>query len=214
MTMSQTGERQMKFIIITLALFGSLSVIAKTKCPEFTTNKSKVLLVNFDGLGASELGLKILERNISSRIKDRCSSLEVHSVTYHYGKRGAKKAYQCAKQIFDNHPNISINIFGHSFGGGKGVFNFLNKVQNESILEVENAVTFDPRGYTYRYTNPGSPYVNNFINIYQRNPLRGMKVKNTDFEIDVTGTSSHGNLPKNHWQTALKNLEGSLSCSK
>lgn len=204
----------MKSPLIIACLIAATPLFAKTECPIFSTTKPKVLLINFDGLGASEFNIKILEKNISQKIIRRCSSKEVHSATFHYGKRGALAAYQCAKKLRESNPLLSISVFGHSFGGGKGVFNFLQNTVKESIIDIENAVTFDPRGYSYRYQNPGNPYVDNFINIYQRKPLRGMQVKGSDFESNVTALGvTHGNLPKTKGDLALKQLRGSLTCA-
>ena len=209
----------MKNIVITMCLLSTVNSFAKqskpkTRCTNFSTNKEKVLLINFDGLGASEFGIKILENNISSKIKTRCTSKEVQAITFHYGKRGTRKAYDCAKRLAKRYPPLSINILGHSYGSGKGVFNFLKNSVDESIIDIDNAVTFDPRGYSHKYTNPGLPHVNNFVNIFQTKPLKGMKVKGANFERDVTGRGiTHGNLPKTKGDLALSKLTYKLQCA-
>jgi hypothetical protein len=212
-------ESEMKFLIITMCLISTTNAFSKSskprrRCPKFSSNKQKALLINFDGLGASEFGIKILESAISKKIKKRCNSIEVKSVNFHYGKRGARAAYDCAKTLLKEHPSLSVNIFGHSYGGGKGVFNFLDNSVAESIVDVENAVTFDPRGYSYEYSNPGKPMVNNFVNLYQRKSLKGMVVKGADFEQDSTGNNvTHGNLPKTKGNLALSKLTNTLQCA-
>lgn len=198
------------FLLITL-LFSN---VLFAKCPETISSKTKSIIINFDGLGASEFGLKILERHVSKEIKSSCLNQEVLSLTFHYTKRGASNAIECVKVLQKTTPSqISINTFGHSFGGGKGVMNFIYEAKNQNI-QIENVVTFDPRGYSYRYTNPGAPLVKNFVNIYQRYPLKGMQVQNADFEKDVTGETNHGDIPKDFKEMAIENLIGHLSCAQ
>lgn len=202
----------MKFFIP--AMLFLVSVQCYSKCPVFKRNqRPKALIINFDGLFISEFGGQLLHHNIGKKIVSKCRNKEVISTTFYYGKSSAKKAYLCAKQLKEKFPKLSINVFGHSYGGGKGVFNFLDELVDDALFTLDNVVTFDPRGYSYQYENPGTQYIKKFINIYQRNPLRGMLVQNANYQEDVTGTADHGSLPKVHAQKVMKKLVKGLSCA-
>ena len=67
--------------------------------------------------------------------------------------------------------------------------NLIKNFQKEK-MSLDDVITFDPRGYSIN-TRTGLPTVKNFVNVDQTRPLEGMKVKNADFEVDVTGESSH-----------------------
>ncbi len=179
---------------------------------EAKENNITTLIITFDGLATAEMKMRLLQRTFVKAAKEACGSDRIIGADFYYSKSGAKEAFACAqsfKKEFGSKANI--NVVGHSFGAGKGVFNFLEHTVKAS-LRVDNAVTFDPRGYSYRYKNPGPSVVNQFINIYQKVPLAGMLVSGADKEFNVTGKASHIRLPRKFSKLALKNTLGSLNC--
>lgn len=199
-------------MIIFILLNGEVFANCPSLLKEAKKNDSSILLINFDGLGTAELGLKVLERRISKKIKKRCGKKVVFK-SFHYGDSGSDQAVSCAESFNEYFgPQFSLNIFGHSYGGGKGVFNFLS-LAKKTNLQIINAVTFDPRGDSYQYTNPGNSLVSNFINFFQRIPLAGMVVENADYEFDVTGKTSHISLPKDFSEQTLNLMVGDLTCA-
>lgn len=180
---------------------------------EARSKGARTLIITFDGLGTAELGMGVLQRRVVKKVEERCGENQVASKDFYYSKRGAKKAVACAlsfKKEFGD--SLSLHIMGHSFGAGKGVFNFIKEAK-KSGLNIENAITFDPRGYSYKYSAPSKRIVSNFINIYQKIPLAGRPVKGADFERVVTGKASHVGLPRVFGDMALANTIGDLSCA-
>lgn len=207
----------MKTFFFLFVLLSSQSLFAQ--CDELVQQARRgsgrpVLMINFDGLGTNEFGMKVLRRHISQEIVSRCGRKNIVVQDYHYGRGGVSSAMSCIRQ-FDSSfaQGFSLHLFGHSFGAGIGVMNLLDELQG-GRTHVENAVTFDPRGNGYSYANPGSQTVKNFINIYQRRPLAGRPVRGANFERDVTGQSSHVALPRNLSAMALAQLKGDLTCAR
>ncbi|MCF8059549.1 MAG: hypothetical protein K9K67_09650 [Bacteriovoracaceae bacterium] len=205
----------MKMPIALTLLF--LTVNSYSQCPELLKEAKEKgassLIITFDGLGTAEFGLGVLQKRVISKIKDRCGAKNISSMEFYYSKEGAKDAMVCAKSFSKAFGGrFTLHVLGHSFGAGKGVFNFIEEAQKADQY-IENVVTYDPRGYSYKYENPGKGTVGNFVNIYQKVPLSGRKVKNADSEFDVTGKSSHVSLPKKFANLAMENLEGALSCA-
>lgn len=208
----------MKSTILSMALaLGVFGMNAQASCEkelkEAIAKDSPILIVTFDGLGTAEFGMKVLKRTFYKTAENRCGD-RVANADFYYSKKGAKSAVACAKS-FQKHfgSEFELNVVGHSFGGGKGVFNFLKEAKGQG-LKVANAVTFDPRGYSYKYSNPGAPLVRNFVNIYQKVPLAGMLVKGADFETNVTGKASHVGLPRTFSDLALSKMVGKISCAR
>ncbi len=205
----------MKTLLILVSL--CLVLTAKANCPaqlkEAINEDRSTLIITFDGLMTAELKAKLLQKSFVKEAKNLCGD-SIIGADFYYSKAKAKKAVQCAlsfKKEFGS--SFRLNLVGHSFGAGKGVFNFLKEAKKKN-LQVDNVVTFDPRGYSYRYSNPGSPLVNHFINIYQKVPLAGMKVKGADKEFNVTGQASHIALPRKLSSFALSKTLGSLNCRR
>jgi pimeloyl-ACP methyl ester carboxylesterase len=172
-----------------------------------------IVVIQFDGLGTNEMGTRLLQRAIGSKLENRCSREHVTIVNFHYGKAGVERAMQCLESFRQRFgTRASFHLVGHSFGAGIGVINLLERSTNK--LRFQNVVTFDPRGGTYRYSSPGSAQVDRFINIYQRTPLAGRTVTGASFEEDVTGKSGHVRLPFNMGDLALSKVGGRLSCAK
>lgn len=188
-----------------------------SQCPELLKeakeNGASNLIITFDGLGTAELKMGVLQKRVVSKIKDRCGSKNISSKDFYYGKDAAKEAIACAQSFSKAFGGrFSLHVLGHSFGAGKGVFNFIEEAEKKGQY-IENIVTFDPRGYSYKYANPGKEVVGNFVNIYQKVPLAGKKVKNADKEFNVTGMSSHVGLPRKFATLALESMEGALRCA-
>lgn len=175
---------------------------------------ARTLIITFDGLGTAEFGMGVLQKRVVKKVEERCGENQVVSQDFYYSKKGAKKAVNCAlsfKKEFGD--ALGLHIMGHSFGAGKGVFNFIEGAKKAG-LSIENAITFDPRGYDYKYSAPSKKVVSNFINIYQKVPLAGRPVKGADFERVVTGKASHVGLPRVFGDMALANTVGDLSCAQ
>jgi len=171
-----------------------------------------IVVVLFDGLGTNELGSKLLQKDVGEIIENRCSREHITFVNFHYGKPGAKKALNCLKSFKSSFgKSVSFHTVDHSFGAGKGVMNLLEI--SRGVVTYQNVITFDPRGYSYRYKNPGNAIVENFINIYQTIPLAGRPVEGADFELNA-GASGHMSLPMKEGPRALKHLRGRLTCAK
>ena len=171
-----------------------------------------LVVVLFDGLGTNEMGSKLLLRDLGSKIQERCEHENLHFVHFHYGKAGARRALDCLqafKQNFDQ--EVSFQAIGHSFGAGKGVMNLLDISRGK--IQFDNVLTFDPRGDSYRYKNPGRSQVTRFINVYQSLPLAGRPVAGADQEI-FAGPSGHMSLPRKKGDEALRFVVGRLSCAR
>lgn len=206
----------MKLLTLILAMT-ALAATSYAECDkelkEAKKKDSNVLILTFDGLGTAELGMKVLKRTFYKTASERCGD-KVANGDFYYSKRGARKAVACAQSFKKHFGNqLEVNIVGHSYGGGKGVFNFL-KAAKKAGIKVTNAVTFDARGYSYKYSNPGKSQVRNFVNIYQRVPLAGQLVKGADFQQNVTGEASHVGLPRSFSDLALSKMVGLLSCAR
>lgn len=205
-----------KFFVATLTLFTLTSLQANCDklLKEAKKNGSNTLIIAFDGLGTAEFGMGVLRRRVVSKVEERCGANRISSEDFYYSKKGAKKAVACAKAFEKEFgSSFSLHVMGHSFGAGKGVFNFI-KAAKGTGLNIENAITFDPRGYSYKYSAPSKKQVENFVNIYQNVPLAGRPVKGADFERNVTGKASHVGLPRVMADMALENVIGGLSCAK
>lgn len=201
-------------LLVTLA---ALPTLAFAECDkelaEAKKNDSSILIITFDGLGTAEFGMKVLKNTFFETAQERCGN-KVANGNFYYSKKGAKKAIACAKSFKKAFgKDFELNVAGHSFGAGKGVFNFLSAAKKEG-LKVTNAVTFDARGYSYKYSNPGKSQVRNFVNIYQKVPLAGQIVKGADFEQNVTGKASHVGLPRGFSDLALSKMVGELACAR
>lgn len=196
-------------------IFLIVSVTATANC-EKELNKAKNenspnLIITFDGLGTAEFGMKVLEKRFVGLAQKKCQK-KITSANFYYSKGGAKQAIECAQSFADTFGSkFSLSIVGHSFGAGKGVMNFIEEAEG-TTLYIENTITFDPRGYSYKYSAPAKSVSGNFINIYQKVPLAGRKVKGADHEFDVTGKASHVGLPKDFSDLALKHTVGALDC--
>lgn len=205
----------MKTTLIALsALF--LNTYAFAQCEkELKEAKEKnisTLIITFDGLATAELKMRLLQKTFVKAAKKACGKDQVIGADFYYSKSSAKEAFACAQSFVKEFgANARINVVGHSFGAGKGVFNFLENAQ-ASGMNVDNVVTFDPRGYSYQYANPGAPTVHHFVNIYQKIPLAGMLVAGADKEFNVTGKTSHIRLPRKFSDFALEQTVGSLNC--
>lgn len=202
-------------VIATLFFMG---LTAQAQCEkllaEAKQRPTSTLVIAFDGLGTAEFGMGVLRRRVVSKIEERCPKNTIASEDFYYSKNGAKKAMACAlafqKEIGSS---VSFQVMGHSFGAGKGVFNFIENAKAHG-LTIENAITFDPRGYSYKYAAPSKSVVENFVNLYQKVPLAGRPVKGADFERNVTGKASHVALPRKMADLALDNVIGDLSCAR
>ena len=206
-------ESIMKPTLALISLFISLTATANCE-KELTRAKndnSPNLIITFDGLGTAEFGMKVLERRFVGLAQKKCSK-KLISANFYYSKNGAKKAIKCAQSFADTFGSrFSLSVVGHSFGAGKGVMNFIEQAE-DTTLYIENTITFDARGYSYKYSAPAKSVSGNFINIYQKIPLAGQKVKGADHEFDVTGKTSHVGLPKDFSKLALDYTEGALYC--
>ncbi len=195
-----------------------LSIASQANCDKLLAsarqNGSSTLIIAFDGLGTAEMGMGVLQRRLVDKVKERCGANKIASQDFYYSKRGAQKAVNCALAFHKEFgSSLSLHVVGHSFGAGKGVFNFIKAAKNTTPLVIENAITFDPRGYSYRYSAPSKKKVENFVNIYQKIPLAGRPVKGADFERVVTGKASHVGLTRVFSDMALANSIGGLSCA-
>lgn len=200
-------------LAITLALtsIGTLANCEKLLEQAKRENRPQLVLT-FDGLATAELGMKVLEHTFIKEYERECPRRPIMTKTFYYSKSGAKKAVACAQSFKDEFGDrAKLSIVGHSFGAGKGVFNFIEAAR-KSDLFIENAVTFDPRGYDYKYSAPSKSLVGNFVNIYQKFPLAGRKVKGADYEANVTGRTSHVGLPGKFSDLALAHVKGYLKC--
>lgn len=197
-------------MIISLLVTG---IARGASCPKSVPQEVDSVVILFDGLMTAELNLRLLERSIGESIKNRCGENKVLLINSYYGKSSARKVTKCLQTLQQKtKKKLKFMAIGHSFGAGKGVMNFIENFQKKK-MNLDDVITFDPRGYSYKYTNPGLPTVKNFVNIYQRRPLAGKKVKNADYEIDVTGESSHIDLPKKLGDKALSQLSASFQCA-
>lgn len=207
----------MKIFAIVVSMLSLAFMTCQADCPEELQearlqSASPIVVVLFDGLGTNELGSKLLQKDFGEVIERRCSREHITFVNFHYGKSGARKALSCLqsfKSAFGK--SVSFHTIGHSFGAGKGVMNLLEI--SKGVLQFQNAITFDPRGYSYRYKNPGKSVVEKFINIYQTIPLAGRPVANANFELNA-GASGHMSLPKKTGELALAQVVGRLTCAK
>lgn len=204
----------MKLIITLFVLLLNFSVLAcETKGPN--------LMIVFDGLGTSELGLRVMERHFVAPIKRKCPSL--HSETYHYGEQGRQKARACLikhQRTFGN--RLRVHVAGHSFGAGIGSMLLLKEIRDLD-LRIENVVLFDARDMStdrqYRRNRNETLYqkdsqVEHLINVYQARPLRGYKVAGADVELNYTGRTTHVRLPKKARDEVYQQLIGALSCAR
>lgn len=209
-------NKQLMVALAAIALFIPANP-AFSQCEKLLESAKKTgaqtLIIAFDGLGTAELGMGVLKRRVIKKVEERCGEKNIAAQSFYYSKRGAKKAVNCALSFKKAcGPSTTLHIMGHSFGAGKGVFNFITEAKKKG-LSIENAITFDPRGYSYKYSAPSKTTVSNFVNIYQQVPLAGRPVKGADFERIVTGKASHVALPRVFADMALANSVGDLSCA-
>lgn len=215
-THNSFGRKNAFTIVFLLTLISLPSVNANCEklLEEAKKKGASTLIVAFDGLGTAELNMGVLERTFAKTAIERCGEERVIAEDFYYSKKGAKKAVACAvsfKKAFGR--DFELNVVGHSFGAGKGVFNFFKEAKGKGLVAA-NAITFDPRGYDYKYARPSKNEVRNFVNIYQQIPLAGRTVKGADFEKNVTGKASHVGLPRGFSDLALSQMVGELACAR